>query len=155
MAANEDPQDDIITVGKRNDDGRAVWDRHPNHPSNYGQPAGEVFISDMRPYQVYRSAGIGQKLGENEIREINERAAASRLEAHETVVAEQQARREEALAAASASAVSIPPSTTTTPIDTSEEDAEDDGDGSPRSSGVARPRRRNAQAEDGGAPPER
>ena len=74
---------DIITVGKRNNDGTAVWDRHEYHPSNYGSPEGEVFISDMRPYQAHRSRGIQQKIGEKELQELGERAASARTAAYD------------------------------------------------------------------------
>jgi hypothetical protein len=98
MPAKDDKpeQPQIITVGKLNDDGRAVWDRHPFHPSNYGQPAGEVFIADMRPYQVHRTRGIRQKMNENEITELSERDAKSRLGEFEEAEEQRQAQREQA-----------------------------------------------------------
>src|SRR5262245_41490323 len=93
MAADEENVD-LITVGKPTDDGKAVWDVHPSHPENYEQAAGEVFISDMRPYTVFRSAGIQQKLGEKPpaLRELRDQDASARLSAHE----EAAAKREEA-----------------------------------------------------------
>lgn len=96
MAAAEDPEADLITVGKPVDDGKAVWDQHPQHPENYEQAAGEVFISDMRPYKVYRSAGIQQKLGEKPpaLRELRDQDASQRLEKYnEAAKARQEARR--------------------------------------------------------------
>jgi hypothetical protein len=99
MAASEDPEVDLITVGKPVDDSKAVWDQHPSHPANYEQPAGEVFISDMRPYKVYRSAGIQQKLGEKPpaLRELRDQDASKRLEAHDKVVEEREKARMERL----------------------------------------------------------
>lgn len=93
MAADQDMEKDIIVVGKRNDDNRAVWDRHPWHPSNYGEPEGEVFISDMRPYEVHRSPGIQQKLGEKELRELGERDAKARRSAWEEQQEQAKERR--------------------------------------------------------------
>jgi hypothetical protein len=93
MADNVEEEDlDLITVGKRRDDNKAVWDRDPRHPSNYGGPAGEVFISDMRPYQVIRTPGIQQKIGEQELMELSDRRAQTRLSEHEerTRVADEQ-----------------------------------------------------------------
>lgn len=96
-AANDKPEaPDIITVGKVNDDSRAVWDRHPLHPANYGEGPGEVFISDMRPYEVHRSRGIQQKIGEKELREIGERDAQRRTSEYEKAQQERQRQREEA-----------------------------------------------------------
>lgn len=97
MAATDQEQEDIIIVGKRNDDSKAVWDRNPLHPSNYGQPAGEVFISDMRPYEVQRSRGIQQKLGEKELQELGERAATQRRGAFDEAEAERARVRQEAI----------------------------------------------------------
>lgn len=88
--ASSDPKDDLITVGKPEDDQKAVWDQHPNHPANYEQAAGEVFISDMRPYSVYRSPGIQQKLGERPpaLRELSESQQSARTSAYEEQQAE-------------------------------------------------------------------
>lgn len=91
-------QQNIITVGKVRDDTRAAWDRHPYHPSNYGQPEGEVFISDMRPFKVHRSRGIRQKLNEDELTELNDRDAQDRLSEYEEGENKRAQAREEMLA---------------------------------------------------------
>lgn len=108
MVASEE-NEDIIVVGKVTDDNKAVWDRHPQHPANYEQPAGEVFISDMRPYNVFRSPGISQKIGEKALREIGSGAATRRLDEHTAKVEEQAKLREELLANQQANAVLIAP----------------------------------------------
>ena len=89
MAMEENKQAEIITVGKRTDDSKAVWDRDPLHPSNYGSAPGEVFISDMRPYRAHRSAGIAQKIGERVLEELSRDEIRSRTD--EAVRAEEDA----------------------------------------------------------------
>jgi hypothetical protein len=98
MPAAEDPEVDLITVGKPVDDNKAIWDQHELHPANYEQPAGEVFISDMRPYSVYRSPGIQQKLGEKPpaLRELRDQDASARLQKHEEAAGERDKQRREA-----------------------------------------------------------
>lgn len=108
MADTKAEEQDIILVGKRNDDSRAVWDRHPYHPSNYGEPEGEVFISDMRPYEVHRSPGIQQKLGEKELQELGERVAGQRRSAWE----EEQEKKAEVRRQIRAAAEDAPPGAT-------------------------------------------
>jgi hypothetical protein len=118
-AENQADEQDIIVVGKRNDDSRAVWDRDPRHPANYNQPKGEVFISDMRPYEVHRSVGIQQKLGEKELQELGERQASARTAAYDE---EQTAREEELkqlreqMAAAPPGATYVTPGTVPQPV---------------------------------------
>ena len=99
MPAPEDQDVDLITVGKPVDDGKAVWDQHELHPANYEQEAGEVFISDMRPYKVYRSSGIQQKLGEKPpaLRELRDQDASARLEKHDEGAKTREERRQEIL----------------------------------------------------------
>lgn len=127
MAADEQKdQAEIITVGKVADDNRAIWDRHPFHPSNYGQPEGEVFISDMRPYEVHRSPGIMQKFSEKALRELGSRDAEARRKASEEAEAkreEQRAKIAESASPAAVPAVAVPP--VTADVDTSAEEAED------------------------------
>lgn len=98
MAADTD-EVELITVGKPTDDGKAVWDQHPSHPENYEQAAGEVFISDMRPFKVFRSAGIQQKLGEKPpaLRELRDQDASQRLEKHTQMVEAREKKRQETL----------------------------------------------------------
>jgi hypothetical protein len=151
MAAEESGAD-IITVGKVSDDGKAVWDRDPLHPANYEQSEGEVFISDMRPYQVHRSAGISQKLGEKAIRELGSDRAAERLKLHEEAEAKRAKVREQALENASGSATTVVPAPAPVGeplVDESDEDDLDTGEDKPR---VARPRGRGQQQE---TPPDR
>jgi hypothetical protein len=140
MAASETQEVELITVGKPVDDGKAVWDRWPGHPANYEQPAGEVFISDMRPYQVDRnSPGISQKLGERALREIDDRAARQRVQAHEAAARQRTEAREAAVNAQQANAVFVPPTSgqpvpaaqqppQETPPSEDEDGGEDDGE---------------------------
>lgn len=108
---------DYITVAKRNNDNRAVWDRHPDHPANYDQAPGEVFMADMRPYRVARTPGISQKISEQEIREVGAADAQRRRTAHEGVVQERDALRERLLASRAEQAEGTPvvPLTATDP----------------------------------------
>lgn len=97
--ADTTEEKDIIVVGKRNDDSRGIWDRHPYHPSNYGDPEGEVYIADMRPYEVHRSRGIQQKLGEKELQELGEKAATQRRSDWQDAEDKRQAARTERMQA--------------------------------------------------------
>lgn len=96
-ATDEKSEPNIVQVGKVKDDSRAVWDRWPHHPENYGQAAGEVFISDMRPYSVdLNSPGILQKMGEKELKELNEREVRTRTSEYEEARRAAAAAREQA-----------------------------------------------------------
>lgn len=176
-AASPDENEDIIVVGKVADDQRAVWDRWPGHPANYEQQAGEVFISDMRPYNVDRtSPGIAQKLGEKALREISPRMADQRMADYDQGQKEKQAVREAALESQRGNAVLVPPATPVVPLATAQtapvptattpaseqHDGDDGGDGgdgeeeSGQQTGgtgtLARPRARRTSTE---TPPER
>jgi hypothetical protein len=114
MPAERAEEPRIVTVGKVTDDSKAVWDRHPFHPSNYGSPLGEVFISDMRPYRVHRgSAGIRQKMNEEQITELTDAEAQERMDAYDEAQEQRSALREEMLAAREEAASSRTPGVTT------------------------------------------
>jgi hypothetical protein len=90
----------IVVVGKVRDDNKAIWDRHPFHPSNYGGPVGEVFISDMRPFNVHRNSnGIRQKLNEDELTELSDSESQERMDAYNEAQEQRQTAREEMIAA--------------------------------------------------------
>jgi len=169
MAADENEEVELMVVGKPVDDKKAVWDRWPGHPSNYGQPEGEVFISDMRPYEVDRSSpGIRQKLGEQALREISPRVAARRIEEHDAEQQKVAERREQLLETQRENAVLVPvPATVTPPVaqtpppatqaTTAPPDPDDD-DEEPAQTGGATVRRSPRRPSTGGSsetPPER
>lgn len=159
MAADEKaPVADIIVVGKIVDDSKPIWDKDPLHPSNYGEPAGEIFISDMRPYRVNRNRSIQQKLGEQAIRELSESQVRERTQNYEDAQAEREAQRAEMAEKASAAAVFVPPAQATVPTSPppspsassadGDEDDEDAADDAPppsgQTSGATLPRPRGA-----------
>jgi hypothetical protein len=177
MAADEQHEVEIITVGKPVDDKKAVWDRWPGHPANYDQLAGEVFISDMRPYDVDRnSPGIRQKLGEQAIRELSPRVAGQRRDAHDEVLAQQAERREQLLKDRQDNAVPVPPPTPPVPMaqaptvettppppppseaetaEAEEDDGEEQGSGGTATGTLARPSRGRRPGGSMETPPER